>query len=336
MPEKKDIIITFDYELFLGSRSGTVENCILIPTQKLLGIFERNGVTRAIFFVDTTYLLRLRQNTAEACQKDFARIAEQIRAIVRAGHYVFPHLHTHWLDAIYLPEINQWDLSETRRYSMSDVSEEEREKIFSDSVGLLRELCGEQHELGYRAGGWCIQPFRHFKPLFEKHNVRFDFSVMKGYCCNAPFQYFDFRQSPFKPYYKFSDQVIEEDANGAFTEIAISTVRIRNINRLLNKFFMRLLNRRGIRNYGDGNSTLGAALKEIKPFGYEMASIELLTIVNLGDYFKKIAERDYLQFISHPKMLSPHNLTCFEVLLKKILEKYTVNTDFKNLVTRLN
>ncbi|MBK7667512.1 MAG: hypothetical protein IPJ32_09355 [Sphingobacteriaceae bacterium] len=52
----RNLLFTFDYELFLGKRSGTVENCILKPTDKILELFSKYKVTKAIFFVDTTYL----------------------------------------------------------------------------------------------------------------------------------------------------------------------------------------------------------------------------------------------------------------------------------------
>ncbi len=55
--KKRNLLITFDYELFLGSRSGRPEGCVLQPTElleKVLTPFKAKGV----FFVDTTYLLK--------------------------------------------------------------------------------------------------------------------------------------------------------------------------------------------------------------------------------------------------------------------------------------
>ena len=51
---KKNILLTFDYELFLGSRSGTVDNCLIIPTSKILEVLKRHGA-KAVFFIDTSY-----------------------------------------------------------------------------------------------------------------------------------------------------------------------------------------------------------------------------------------------------------------------------------------
>src|ERR1700739_3552615 len=105
--KKKNILFTFDYELFLGKKSGSVNRCVLEPTQKLLAIFSEYKISGAIFFVDTTWLIRLKEVAFNnsAAKKDFEKIVEQLRDVVSRGHYVFPHLHPHWINASYLPEI---------------------------------------------------------------------------------------------------------------------------------------------------------------------------------------------------------------------------------------
>ena len=39
--ESKQVLFTFDYELFLGHRSGSVENCMILPTKKLLEVLKK-------------------------------------------------------------------------------------------------------------------------------------------------------------------------------------------------------------------------------------------------------------------------------------------------------
>ena len=53
---KKNLLITLDYELYLGELSGSVEKCILEPAEKLRVIFKENKLKKIIFFLDTTYL----------------------------------------------------------------------------------------------------------------------------------------------------------------------------------------------------------------------------------------------------------------------------------------
>jgi hypothetical protein len=330
---EKNLLLTFDYELFLGSRSGTVDNCMIIPTKKILQILNEHSISGAIFFVDTLYLMRLRTNNCAASDDDFEKIKRQLIEIKNGGHYVYLHLHPHWLDAKYLLDINQWDLSNTKKYSFSALSDEDRTYTFSQSIKILEDIIGHQKELGYRAGGWCIQPFANFKSFFEKYNILYEFSVLKGFSCVSDFQNFNFLKAIDKTYYKFSTDVLIEDKAGSFTQIPISTIRRSPITKLLNTIYIKILYRKGITNYGDGFSTSSASLKESMPGNSEMASIELLTLINIKNYIKKFEKKELLHFISHPKMLNPHNLTCLDVFLKKVLSKYQVNTDFKRMLS---
>ena len=58
MKIRKNILLTFDYELFLGKRSGSAQKCMIEPTNELLKILLKNNA-KAIFFIDTTYLDQL-------------------------------------------------------------------------------------------------------------------------------------------------------------------------------------------------------------------------------------------------------------------------------------
>jgi hypothetical protein len=52
--KKRNLLITFDYELFLGSRSGRPENCVIQPTQlldKVLTSFKTKGVFLLILLI---------------------------------------------------------------------------------------------------------------------------------------------------------------------------------------------------------------------------------------------------------------------------------------------
>jgi len=299
----------------------------------VLEILEFLKITGAIFFVDTTYLIRLKSSNNENCKLDFEKIKKQIKEIKNAGHYVFPHLHPHWLDAKYLPDINQWDLSDTEKYSFSSLEKEEKQFVFSQSIKILEEIIGEQNDWGYRAGGWCIQPFADFKPFFEEYKIKYEFSVLKGYSCVSDFQNFNFMKAPEKKFYKFSDDVLIEDPNGLYTQMPISNIKRSLITKIFNNIFIKFLYKKGITNYGDGLSTSSASVKESKSGNTEMASIELLTIINITDYIKKVEKMEFLHFISHPKMLNPHNLNCLDVFLKKILAKHEITTDFKKMIS---
>src|ERR1700752_3016553 len=111
--ESKKVLLTFDYELFLGKKSGSVENCLLLPTESILNILDKYKIP-SVFFVDATYLLKLKElkDSYTNVASDYAKIVAQIRKMISGGHDVYLHLHPHWKDAQYLPEINQWKLEE--------------------------------------------------------------------------------------------------------------------------------------------------------------------------------------------------------------------------------
>lgn len=53
--EEKQILFTFDYELFLGSKSGSVKNCMLEPTKNVVAILNKNNVKGIFLLTVLTY-----------------------------------------------------------------------------------------------------------------------------------------------------------------------------------------------------------------------------------------------------------------------------------------
>ena len=52
-----NIVVSLDYEIYFGRRSGSVERSLIEPTNALCDIALRNGIV-LVFFVDIGYLLR--------------------------------------------------------------------------------------------------------------------------------------------------------------------------------------------------------------------------------------------------------------------------------------
>jgi len=342
-PTTKKLLVTFDYELFLGHRSGSVDNCLLRPTERLLKIFADNKFRSSIFFVDTTYLLRLRDLDYPAAKDDYGKVSEQLRKIVGQGHYIFPHIHPHWLDAKYLPDLNQWELIDIAKYRFHNISDEERENLFVSSVELLteigRSISPEYKVDGYRAGGWCIQPFSDFNNYFIQTGITTDFSVMRDMKNLTNAQFYDFSRTPMANIYHFEDEVTHEKLHGRFREITISTIEIPSSLRVINKFLLKFLWRTGNRNMGDGQGVIPQYLEENKSKEVvkheaglsEMVSIELLTSLKLGTYKNYIDQENYMHFISHPKMLSRHNLSMFRKFLRYAKGKHILVSNFREM-----
>lgn len=337
----KLVLFTFDYELFLGNKSGTVAECLIIPTNKLLQLLETAGF-KAVFFIDTIYLLRLEEISKDykLARDDFRNITEQIKLICKKGHNIFPHIHPHWKDAKYIPEINEWSISNTRYYRFSDIPGDIQDDYFKYSVNFINKFLPTGSEYltdSYRAGGWCIQPFENFRPRFMKHHIRHDWSVIPGRYQFSNAHYFDFKQAPVdKPVYKFSRNVCVEDQYGEFTEWTISSLEFtpfeKWIDFKINGLKQRLFGRTEYK-----GATVNA---EVKEEGDSLAnskqiriiaSLEGLNIIRLKKYIKKIKKDNYFQFISHPKLLSKFDFTLISKLFKSLQKVKNIQTDFRKL-----
>jgi hypothetical protein len=338
---KKNILFTFDYELFLGERSGSVQNCMLKPTEQLLLLFEKHKVSNALFFVDTTYLLRLKKEAqiSEKAHVDFLAITKQIQILIQKKHYVFPHIHPHWLDAEYNEKKNEWKLPDLKYYRFHALNETQRTELFDASMALLKEMilpvAPHYQTDGYRAGGWCIQPFQDFLPHFKKHNIKYDFSVLPGIKNLSTAQYFDFTTAPENPIYKFEEDILVQHSTGSFVQFAISVLQIPRKLQFGNKLLLKYLWKTGNRSIGDGSGVVSKQInlleKETNPKN-EMVSFELLTSLKLPLYKAFLNRKGFMHFISHPKMLSKHNFKCVDQFLKTALKKYSIETDFKKML----
>ena len=312
MMEKK-ILLTFDYELFLGTESGSVDNCLIIPTDMLLNVMERHQ-TKAFFFVDTTYIMRMCElaDSNTNVKRDLEKIRQQLLHIVKSGHKIYHHIHPHWIDAQYNETENQWNLSNDEHYCVETLSEEQKNRIFDFSVSFLSEImsaAGFEYDCGgYRAGGLHIEPFDSVKKEFERCRIREDFSS------EAPIE--NRIES-----YRFEDSTLSPAANGRFIEHPISRIRIYGLRKILNGVFYRLTKRSPkYQKFGDGiPSVPKKAEHQISHGKLEFSlpiSIELLTPVLLP-YYKKLLKRySYIHFLSHPKLQSKATIELFDSFLK--------------------
>ncbi len=309
-------IFSFDYELFLGSDSGRVDSCLIQPTNKLLRILNRHSI-RGIFFIDTIYLIRLQQ-VAEHSTKarhDFQAICAQLLEIKRSNHYLFIHLHPHWLDATYNEATATWNLSDTRRYQLSSLTSQESDYYFEQSLSLLSKiLCTDVDQIcfGYRAGGWSITPFSVYQPHFIKHKIKYDFTVIPGKILHSDVQFYDFRNAPDKPYYRFNDPIDQELDNGLFIEFPVSIYTIPRFLTRISDYYEKLkhLITTSFFTPKSGGKTASATCiflseftsKSGKPlFVSQFEDLNLILFISMFSMFRK---NKHLHSVSHPKLFT--------------------------------
>jgi len=344
MKNEKTLLFTFDYELFLGKRSGNVLESVITPTKEVLNILNEYSI-RAIFFVDTAWLIKLKELAIKhpTCANKLKLISSQLLNIIEAGHDVFPHLHPHWLDAIYNAETDEFNLQNLSRYRINQLNDFEREKLFDDSIAILKEIIHTNFPdykiNGFRAGGWSIQPFQDFKESFQKHQIIYDFSVMPLVYQFTDAQQFDFSTCVKSSIYRFSDKVEQADDNGPFIEITSDIIYIEPWKKFIDKIYLKILYI--VLNDSTHLKGIGMNSQEVKskaksPFGinlinsnYERVSIELLTRIKLSSYKNFIGNQEFVQFVSHPKALTRHNIKMLKCLLKFTSERFNINSDFR-------
>jgi len=182
---KKKVILSYDYELFFGASSGTVQKSIIQPTNQLLDCMEKYNL-RGNFFIDYLMIKYIKQQTDEQAQKDIEALENQMIDMVRRGHRIELHLHPHWIDAKYLGN-GLWDFADYSHYTLSSLDDQIVIQMFTEGTDYLNTLARQvdpQYKVcAFRAGGWAIQPFERLKEAFMAAGIKIDSSCSYGISC---------------------------------------------------------------------------------------------------------------------------------------------------------
>jgi hypothetical protein len=295
------VFLTYDYELFFGEPSGSVEKCIIEPTNNLRQIAERTGV-KMVFFIDTGYLKKLIElkDNHQQVQYEYDLVFNQIHALVEEGHDCQLHIHPHWEDCSH--DGKNW-IMKTDRYKLDDFSDEDIERIVLEYKAILASVT-KKKVTSYRAGGWCLQPFNRVHKVFKKAGLNLDSTVFPNGKFTAGNYYYDFTNSPKKSKWKFSSDLIKVDENGPFWEYPIS-------NKLYSPlFFWRLfilgrLNPKDHKPMGDGYpmSSPGMKKKMLTKGMNLSASADGYFVTKLNSVLKSNQQKGFEEMvvIGHPK-----------------------------------
>ena len=322
----KNILITLDYELFFGGESGTVENCILRPTRKLLEVLDRQNV-KVTFFVDSGYLVRakLEKHKSDKLKKEYALVLEQIKALDAQGHSIQLHIHPHWEDSYH--DGSKW-VMDTSRYKLHDFSEIEIESIVYRYKKALTDIVGDKI-FAHRAGGWCIQPFSKLYKAFKKHNIWLDSTVFENGKNDSETHYFNFKNSPKKSEWNFEMNPLVEEQKGFFRELPIASYRLSPLF-FWKLVFVKKFGNKEHQNFGDGKAAGGSTFDKLRMLmraTNSVVSIDAYKSTFLEKAFLKFSntiENKYFVIIGHPKSMSEYSLKKLE---KFIIKNRSYNFD---------
>ena len=307
-----NIYITLDYELFFGVKSGSVEKCIIEPTDELLKIVDPYNI-KFVCFVDAGYLWALEKYKDNFIQlhEDYEKVTHQLKKIHREGHGIELHIHPHWEDTYY--DSGRW-LFNTDRYKLADFSETEVLDIVTRYNDVLKRVSGAS-PVAYRAGGWSAQPFLPIKKALETNNIFIDSTVYPNGFYNSRKQFFDFRGVPqYKTEYNFSEDLIQEVNYGKFKEIPISSLKVSPL------FFWKFIIAKFSKNkkheaYGDGQ-----AISMSKSGIFKLLTSSSYSVVSIDGYKAKLIKKAFRNYcrntqnkgnfvmIGHPKAFTNYSL----------------------------
>jgi hypothetical protein len=303
-------LLTFDYEVYFGPRTGSPERCLLEPTDALVRLAAKHAAPMC-FFVDVGYLLALRREMRSRTALRLAHdaIARQLTDLAKRGHELQLHVHPHWEDARW--ENGAWKL-DLARYALHSFAPDQVGEIVKRYLDALRNLGGAGSGTAYRAGGWVIQPFDRVRSALRSAGVKIDSTVYPGGHRGGAVQPYDFRAAPERSRWRFEHDPLVEDPRGSFLEVPIASREVKPA------FFWRLAlakkaGGRRHRAFGDGQAIAleGGDLKAklTKPS---------TTVVSVDGYkasFLDEAAQDYRRrgrddfvVIGHPKALTPYSL----------------------------
>jgi hypothetical protein len=326
----KKILLTFDYEVFF-QKPGTFERCIRKPVNDLLVFFEKNDI-RATFYIDILYYLRLLEN--EATRPTAEILKQQLQRLVLLGNRIEPHLHPHWLDAIFVN--GDWEFPHYKKYRLQSMSEPEILTLFHKSCSVLEEIASEVQPnykvMSYRAGGWCVQPFDMLKSAFTECGIRVDTSVapcMKG---KSTVHEFDFTNALPINFYHFNMDPTVIEQYGELVEIPISTYRRGSFSKIKRKIMNRF-HRDKLAPYGDGKGIPLISINRILP-SYEMVSLERTFPRDLSHIIRHM-KQDVVNIISHPKGLSKMSFFCLQQLVDQKHQFMTIKQYYEQEVLKV-
>ena len=331
-----NILITLDYELYLGSKTGTPENCLVRPMAKLTEVLDVHNA-KFVIFVDAAYLLRLNQLKDRYAQinNDYVTVSEHIKMLEHNGNDIQLHFHPQWLYSDW-SEVEQCWKMDYQHYKLSDMEPSFAHSSFREAKLLLDSLL-EHPTRVFRAGGYCLDDFKDFQSLFNENGIIADSSVSRGNYRHSGSHRFDYRKVPKKTIYKFSKSIKEEDCTGRFTELSISNLRMPY---LISLFSVRMLKKKykaSSYHYGDGISIGNSVFKnnEAKKTVVKRLFSTINYTASLDKDSSTLLMKQYthckrsntdLIIVGHPKEATESSVACLESWLENKNEEDKVVT----------
>lgn len=303
------ILLTLDYELFLGEKTGSVQKC-LIESMEQLNMKTEPWNLKFTLFVDAVYLCRLKMyaKTYPELQADFTIIARHLKRLQAQGHDIQLHIHPHWWFSHY--DGKHWILDDAH-YKLSDLMEKDAQEIFRTSKECLETILGKK-VIAFRAGGFSAQPTEQLVKLLTGNEITIDSSVYPGNFYDSSHQKYDYRNCPDKSLYRFEKDICKEEKEGKLIEVPLAVHHLSPLFYWMLSF-SKLQKRLKHRPFGDGLSvktTHDSIWERLTRKTLGFATIDGYKISYLYKAYREalMKNRPIFCVIGHPKLATPYSV----------------------------
>lgn len=336
------IILTFDYELPLGSIKKSYNHSLFEPTDKLFEELNKLQVP-AVFFADILSYIMFLEWDKERYAIPFSK---QLDEAVVTGHDVQLHLHPHWLESVF----KNGKIIQSEKYKMGDFVYNDYPNdivgIVEKGIEELTNICVKSKPdykcIAYRAGGYNFIPYAAeiLSALF-KNGIRIDSSISRGYFFRSNVSIVDYRYVPDLPnwYLPFNGNFINHSIdNKKILEIPIAS-KPKGMFEIPTAFKLKKYENRAVENRGSMIHSNGRVSKRDK--ARQLFSSRMLTVDNhtlSPEYLLKILDYNVKRFqshdtvmlslIGHPKSMDKYHYQLLAEFVRRARDSYGDTLEF--------
>lgn len=310
---KTKIIITIDYEIF-GDGSGTILDCMIKPTEKILDIANNLNIPITLFleFCEFNAFKKESERLFEDNNPKKLLISQLINAI-KNNHDIQLHIHPQWIKYDYNFDLNKWDINKSK-WRTSSLGYNELLKIFKESKeeieSIIKPIKNDYECFVFRAGAFSIQPEKEILKALADSGFLIDTTVLPNKHFNDGVTYYDFRKAPQKLFWRIEDNIIKEIPRGKLIEYPVSTRKYNFFQKLIYKILRKLKKTEGKPKgcIGDPISRASFSLKNIFFPTFHMFDVCSMSDIEMLNFIKS-KRKEYRNFnditlvvIGHSKM----------------------------------
>lgn len=329
-----NIYFTFDYELFVNDHTGDIDHCLIIPTNELMKMFGIYNV-KATFFIDMAYAYRMKElmNTYPALKIDYDKFCSQVKEIAQKGHKIALHLHPQWFYAGY--DGNEF-IMDFDHYKLSDMPLKEADSKFDECYKMLCDISGTKVD-SFRAGGFSIQEYKGFSDALARNGIIKDSSALFGEKQITSLHSYDYSTMKSPEIFQFSENILEADECGKFTEYPIATRKMSIFRYILYKLQWRFFKNPDYNPWGKGGDNPERRKAEFRDNvkrrfidGVRVfASVDGHFVEFLPNFIKEYKNKgvNNITILGHPKLASKASIANIE----KFIVKYKNRVNFSTI-----